>query len=156
MKADWKDLAGFYAAAFIIQTAGNYFTMQSVGTWYPTIEKSELTPSGYVFGIVWTLLYIMMSIAAWRVVRKEQKGMFSHSLKPWWLQLILGLLWSIVFFGLQNPVLGLAVILLVWLAIIATIARFLCVERIAGFVLVPLGLWATFATYLNLVIVLKN
>jgi translocator protein len=156
MKAKLKPLIVFYVAAFVVQTVGNYFTMMSVKSWYLTLEKSILTPPGYVFGIVWTALYILMSIAAWRVHQKEQQGYFSPALKLWWLQLVLGLLWSAVFFGLREVDGGMAVILLVWLAIVATLARFICVERIAGYLLVPLGLWASFATYLNAVIALKN
>jgi tryptophan-rich sensory protein len=80
-----KPFLVFYGAALLIQFAGNYFTMMSVKTWYPTLVKSALTPPGYVFGIVWTILYILMSIAAWRVYRKEQRGYFSQALKLWWL-----------------------------------------------------------------------
>lgn len=153
---NWKSLALFYLAVFAVQMAGNYFTMQSVGTWYPTLVKSQLTPPGYWFGIVWTILYILMAIAAWRVYRIERLGYFSSTLKLWWLQLILGLLWSATFFGMRELELGLAVILLVWLAVIATIARFLCIERMAGYLLVPLGLWVSFATYLNGFITFHN
>lgn len=156
MKADWKHLGVFYATAFVVQFAGNYFTMMSVTTWYTTLEKSILTPPGYVFGIVWTTLYMLMSIAAWRVWRTERAGHFSPTLKLWWLQLILGLLWCAVFFDTRDTQLGMAVIMLNWLAIIATIARFLCVERMAGYLMLPLGLWVSFASYLNAVIVLKN
>lgn len=156
MKSDWKHLLGFYAGTFAVQAGGNYFTMQSVTTWYPTLEKSMLTPAGYWFGLVWTILYILMAIAAWRVWRIERRGYFTNSLKLWWLQLVLGLLWCAVFFGMRDITMGLAVIILNWLAIIATIARFLCIERMAGYLLVPLGLWVSFASYLNLVIMLKN
>ena len=156
MKSDWKMLAGFYLAAFAVQCAGNYFTMGSVASWYPTLTKSELTPPGYWFGIVWTTLYILMSIAAWRVWCIQRNGLFTKELKLWWLQLGLGLLWSATFFGMRDPELGFAVILAVLAAVFATIARFLCIERMAGYMLVPLGLWVSFATYLNAFITFHN
>jgi len=153
---DWKALLYFYAATFAVQVGGNFFTMQSVTTWYTTLEKSTLTPPGYWFGIVWTLLYIIMAVAAWRVWRVQRQGFFSRTLQWWWAQLTLGLVWCGVFFGLRLIDAGLVIIFINWLVILATIARFLCVERMAGYLLVPLGLWMTFATYLNLVISLKN
>lgn len=156
MKARLASFCLFYGAALATQFLGNYFTMMSVRGWYVALEKSVLTPPGYVFGIVWTALYLLMAVAAWRIHRTQRQGYVSPALQRWWLQLVLGLLWSICFFGLRNPELGFAVILLVWVAIVATIARFLCIERIAGYLLLPLGLWVSFAAYLNGVIALHN
>jgi translocator protein len=145
----------FLGAVLLVQFLGNLLTMSSVGSWYPTLQKSTLTPPGYVFGVVWTILYLLMAVAAFRVSRREGR-FWSPALRLWWAQLFLGLLWSAVFFGLREPVLALAVIVAVWAAAVATLARFLCAERIAGYLLLPLGLWVSFASYLNLVIVLKN
>lgn len=156
MRASIKSFPVFYGAALLMQFAGNYFTMQSVGTWYQTLEKSALTPPGFVFGIVWTTLYILMSIAAWRVCRKEQRGYFSEPLKLWWLQLILGLLWSILFFGTRNPELALVVILLIWIVVLVTCLKFLRIEHIAAYLMTPLLAWVMFATYLNSYIAVFN
>lgn len=148
-------LLGFYAACFIVQLTGSWLTMESVKSWYPTLEKAELTPPGYWFGIVWTTLYAMMAVAAWRVWRKEG-SVDTYAQRVWLSQLVTGLIWSGVFFGMRMPQEGLAIIACLWLLIVFTLKRFWPIDRVAALLLVPLLLWVSFASYLNYMIVHLN
>ncbi len=145
----------FYAPCFVVQTIGGLITQQSVMTWYPTLTKSALTPPGYVFGIAWTILYLLMALAASRIY--VVRGTFrSRSLVWWGIQLVLGLLWSIVFFGQQQVALGLVITLINGAAVAFVTWRFWRIERIAGILMLPLLGWLTFATYLNGFILTHN
>lgn len=143
----------FYAACFVVQTLGGLITQQSVMSWYPTLTKSALTPPGYVFGIAWTMLYILMALAASRIYA-IRGTLRSRSLVWWGIQLVLGLLWSIVFFGQQQVALGFVIILLNWAAVAFVTRRFWRIEKRAGALMLPLLLWVSFASYLNGFIVL--
>lgn len=145
----------FYVPVLFVQFYGSVITRRSVDDWYPALEKSVLTPPGFVFGIVWTLLYLLMTIAAWRVWRVE-RTLRSSAQRAWALQLLTGLLWTMVFFGMRNPQWGIAVIACVVLFAVLALLRFSRVDKPAAALMVPLVAWVSFATYLNLVIVLQN
>lgn len=137
---------------------GSLFTSASVGTWYPTLVKPALNPPSWVFGPVWTVLYVLMGIAAYLVwsnpnVMKEEKR---RALKIFALQLVLNAAWSVVFFGLLSPLLALINIVLLWCAILWTIVAFVRIARPAAWLLAPYLAWVTFATYLNAAIWLLN
>lgn len=145
----------FYAATLLVQMVGGYFTGLSVQSWYPTLDKSPLTPPGYVFGIVWTMLYFLMAVAATRV--HHVIGHLRNRPLAWWaIQLLLGLIWSIVFFGGQSSLSGIIIISATVLAVIVTLVLFWRVDALAGVLLLPLLLWLTLATHLNLYIVLHS
>jgi tryptophan-rich sensory protein len=131
-----------FSAGFI----GSFFMP---GEWYRTLEKPELTPPGWVFGPVWTLLYIMMGTAAWLVWKR---GGFATDLLPlsvFILQLILNALWTWIFFGNQRIGLALVDIVLLDIAIAAALVLFWKRAPAAGILLVPYLAWTLFATYLN-------
>lgn len=156
MKAkDIIALIGFYIPVLCVQTAGALITQRSVHDWYPALAKSALTPPGFVFGIVWTSLYLCMTVAAWRIWRVQQR-LLTSAQRVWCLQLLAGLLWSMVFFGMRMTHEGLAVIACVWIFVLLTFRRFLRIDRLAAVLIGPLLLWVSFAAYLNLVIVLRN
>lgn len=137
-----------YGLCFVVQSVGAYLTQLSVNEWYPTLNKSPLTPPGVYFGIVWTTLYFLMALAATRIYLK--RGTWRSRTFVWWLaQLLLGLLWSAVFFGHREPALGLMVILANWIAVAVTLYRFSRIDRLAAALIVPLLVWLSFATYLN-------
>ncbi len=121
-----------------------------VREWYATIEKPTFTPPGWVFGPVWTTLYLLTGVAAFLV---WQKGLRSRAVRValgWFVvQLVLNALWSPVFFGLHRIDLALVVVILLWAAIVVTIYRFFRVSRPAALLLVPYLLWVSFATVLN-------
>lgn len=144
----------FYGLCLIVQLLGGYVTQLSVHDWYQGLAKSELTPPGAVFGIVWTILYFLMALAATRIYLI--RGTLRSSTMVWWfIQLILGLIWSFVFFGHREVLLGLVVITLNWTAVIDTIQKFEKIDRKAALMMAPLLAWITFAAYLNAVIVCK-
>lgn len=145
----------FYALCLIVQVLGGYYTAMGVETWYPTLNKSPLTPPGMWFGIVWTMLYFLMAVAATRVWRAT--GTVNNRPLRWWLiQLIVGLVWCMVFFGMRDTQAGLALILFNLFAIVLTVYFFRRADHRAGLLLVPLLAWVSFASYLNLYIVLHN
>jgi tryptophan-rich sensory protein len=119
------------------------------GEWYRTLEKPALNPPGWVFGPVWTVLYILMGTAAWLIWKR---GGFSANLLPlsvFILQLVLNGLWTWIFFGNQWIGLALVDIVLLDVAIAATLLLFWKRVPAAGMLLVPYLAWTLFATYLN-------
>lgn len=136
---------------------GSLFTSSSVGTWFPTLVKPALNPPSWVFGPVWTVLYVLMGIAAFLVWKQGwERGDVKNALKIFSLQLVLNTTWSVVFFGLLNPFLALINIVLLWCAILWTIVSFSRISRPAAWFLAPYLAWVTFATYLNVFIWLLN
>ena len=121
-----------------------------VETWYPTLVKPPFNPPSWVFGPVWTVLYIMIGLAAFLVWRKglDADGV-KAALNLFVLQLALNGLWSILFFGMQAPGLAFLEIVVLWIAIVATMRAFWRVNPAAGWLLVPYLAWVSFATILN-------
>ena len=130
---------------------GSFFTVTSVKTWYTTLNKPFFNPPAWVFGPVWTTLYLMMGISLYLVWGKKRVN-----LKWFWIQLILNSIWSIIFFGLKNPTLAFLEIILLWGAIFLTISSFWKYNKTSAYLLVPYLLWVSLATILNLSIVLLN
>ncbi|MBT3412909.1 MAG: tryptophan-rich sensory protein [Candidatus Jacksonbacteria bacterium] len=129
---------------------GSIFTVSSIPNWYATLTKPALNPPSWVFGPVWTTLYALMGIAAFLIWKQGwEKKEVKIALGAFGAQLVLNTLWSIMFFGLQNPGLALINILLLWLAIIWTMVGFYKISKPAMYLLVPYILWVSFATYLN-------
>ena len=117
--------------------------------WYTLLRKPSWNPPGWVFGPVWTLLYSMMAVAAWRVWRSGGWSMQRGPLTWFLVQLALNAAWTPLFFGLHRPALAFADIVLLWLAIAMTLAAFLRVHRSAAWLLVPYFAWVNFAAVLN-------
>jgi len=130
---------------------GGLLTSQSVSTWYQTLERPAFTPPDWVFQPVWTMLYLAMAVAAWLVWRKG--GPHARTgLAAFAVQLVLNVLWSALFFGLRSPGAGLADIVALWLAILATVVCFFRVSTAAGILMLPYLAWVTFAGALNFAI----
>lgn len=136
-------LAGFIGLTFLAPLAGAW---SPPSEWYQGLAKPTWTPPGWVFGPAWTVLYLLMAVAAWRVWRC---GGWTTPLRWWLVQLALNAAWTPVFFGLKQPGWAFAEIVLLWLAILTTLRQFLAVERTAGWLLVPYLLWVSFAAALN-------
>lgn len=136
---------------------GSIFTRASVSSWYVSLSKPSFTPPSWVFGPAWITLYVLMGISAFLV---WSKGFNNREVKAaliiFGIQLILNALWSAAFFGLRSPFGGLIVIVILWLAILVTILRFLNISTAAGLLLVPYILWVSFAAVLNLSLFLLN
>jgi translocator protein len=120
------------------------------GTWYDTLIKPSFNPPDWIFAPVWTLLYLLMGVAAWRVWKGSGFTGARGALGLFIGQLCLNALWSYLFFGAHRLGTALAEILLLWCAIAATIVRFHKVDRPAARLLVPYLLWVGFAALLNL------
>ena len=136
---------------------GSYFTISSIPGWYEQLAKPSLNPPSWVFGPVWTTLYVLMGIAAFLVWQQGlNKKRVQIALIVFAGQLALNVVWSVLFFGLHNPGWALVDIVLLWFAILATIFAFAKVSRSASWLLIPYILWVSFAIYLNYSIFILN
>lgn len=129
-------------------------TRPSVESWYPTITKPIFNPPNWIFMPVWTFLYILMAVAAglvWDKI-KEQNEEVKKALGFFLIQLTLNAIWSYLFFGLKNPMLALIEIAILWLMIYETYLKFIKINKIAGYLLIPYLAWVGFATVLNAII----
>ncbi|MBI2310405.1 tryptophan-rich sensory protein [Candidatus Collierbacteria bacterium] len=157
MNTNWKRLIlslGICQAAGIV---GSIYTLQSVKWWYPTLTKPQFNPPAWVFGPVWTILFILMGLSLYLVWNKglKKKGVID-GIALFGVQLILNITWSYLFFGIRNPFLALVEISVLWGAILLTAWKFYKIDRTAGYLMIPYFLWVGFASYLNLSIVLLN
>jgi translocator protein len=119
------------------------------GTWYAALRKPPWNPPNWVFGPVWTLLYIMMAWAAAMISGCSPSPLRKRALGLFCVQLVLNSLWSFLFFGLRSPGIALGEICLMWLAIGATLWHFARLSTKAAGLLIPYGAWVTFAAVLN-------
>lgn len=130
---------------------GSIATASSVKSWYLTdLVKPTFNPPSWVFGPVWTSLFLLMGIALYLVWNKK------NNLFWFWTQLILNTLWSFLFFGLRSPALAFYEIVILWLAILITIVKFWKINKTASILLWPYLAWVSFALFLNKVIVTIN
>lgn len=130
--------------------ASSIVTQSSVVDWYPTLEKPFFNPPSWVFAPVWTLLYIMMGVAAGLIWGNPiSLDLKKKALTLFLTQLGLNALWSILFFGLKNPLLALIEIVLIWLFIRETYLAFKPINHTAAYLLIPYWAWVSFATILN-------
>ena len=145
----WLALAGFLVINVIISGIGGAITSSSVTDWYPTLAKPAFNPPDWLFGPVWTLLYLVMAVAAWRVWRQAGWHAARPALLIYFLQLGVNLAWSALFFGLRRPDLALADCLLLMVLVVVTAFAFRRHDRIAAQLMVPYALWVGFACLLN-------
>lgn len=143
-------LIGCIAIAETAGIIGSLFTLPSIPTWYAGLTKPALAPPNWIFGPVWTTLFALMGVAAFLVWRKGiDRTDVKVALGIFLGQLVLNTLWSIIFFGFQNPGGAFIEIIFLWVAIIATIIACTKVSKPAAWLLVPYILWVSFAAYLN-------
>ena len=141
------------AIPVLVGGISGFFTVTGVETWYQTIQKPSWNPPNWVFGPVWTTLYVMMGIALWLVWKEDT----SRELKMiagilFAAQLILNFFWSFIFFKLEQPGFAFLEILFMWVAILATIFAFAQVNKTAAWLMVPYISWVSFAAMLNFTI----
>ena len=150
-------LAATLVITFLAGGIGSLATSPNIDEWYATLTLPELAPPNWVFGPVWTVLYIMIAVAAWLVWRKGRSTAYVQpSMWVFIVQLVLNSLWSILFFGLESPILGLVSISILWVSIVAMVGLFGRVSKTASFILLPYLAWVSFAGYLNYEIWLLN
>ena len=149
-------LVVFVGLCLAVGALGGWVTAGSVKTWHTTINKPSFTPPNWVFGPVWTGLYVLMGVAAWRVWCKARPDQLRVPLALFAVQLALNLAWSVVFFGAHR--IGGAVVVIVGLeaAILATMVAFRRMDGLAALLLVPYALWVAFAAVLNVAVWKSN
>ena len=149
MARDLLALAGFVLVCLAVSVLGGAITATSVGGWYQQLDKPSFNPPDWLFAPVWTTLYLFMALAAWRVWRRAGWRAGRQALAVFALQLILNLLWSGLFFGLQSIGLALFEILFLLGAVLSAAILFWRIDRVAGLLFVPYAAWVAFATLLN-------
>ena len=152
----WLALAVSLGLVAAVSALGSLVTLPKIPGWYASLAKPPFNPPAWVFGPVWTTLYIMMAFAAWRIWRLSDKPQRTPALGWYLAQLAANAAWSQVFFGLQRPGWALAVILALLAMVVVTMRRFLALDALAGWLLAPYLAWILFATVLNAAIVLLN
>lgn len=139
-------LVGFVGLALLVGAADGTLTATSGLGWYAALAHPPGTPPNAVFGPVWSVLYVLMGVSAWRIWRRVQAG---PALRLWGWQLAANAAWTPAFFGLHQPRLALAVMLALIGLILLTLRRFAAIDRGAAWILVPYLLWTGYALYLN-------
>jgi benzodiazapine receptor len=158
LSREFEDMSGMDIIKLIISIAacegaggiGAIFTMPAIPTWYAGLKKPAFTPPNSAFGPVWITLYLLMGIAVFLVWREGlgQEGV-TIAFAIFWAQLVLNILWSVIFFGLKSLFGGMVMILLLWIAILINIITFFGVSPLAGWLLIPYIIWVSIAANLN-------
>lgn len=148
----FTDILKLVVSIILCQIAGllgALFTTPAIPTWYATLQKPFFNPPNWIFSPVWISLFILMGISLFFVWRRTDHPKFKIAFFFFFVQLIFNVLWSIAFFGLKSPLLGLIDIILLWTTILLTLLNFLKISKFAGVLLIPYLLWVSFATLLN-------
>jgi len=151
----------FFAAiivSFMAGIIGSIPTLNSVNTWYSTLNKPFFNPPNWVFAPVWNILYLLMGVAFYIILisKPKEKEAKDDAVKFFLLQLLLNAIWSIIFFGLRLPLVAFFEIVFLWFILSVTIRKFIRISSFAAVLLIPYFLWVTFAMMLNAAIVLLN
>lgn len=145
------------AIPLLIGFIGSQFTMESVKTWYLTINRPSFNPPNWVFAPVWTTLYVLMGIASFRVWQRRKNAEWFHwAVIIYVVQLIFNLMWSFIFFELHQIGFALIEIILLLLLIIINAFIFYRFDKLAAWLFLPYFLWVSFATYLTYSIFILN
>ena len=150
--ADLVALVLFLTLTLGIAALGAMVSATSIETWYAGLAKPWFTPPDEVFAPVWTVLYVLMAFAAWRVWRAADRDTTQGPLTLFALQLALNLGWIVVFFGLHKIGAAVATIVVLDVAVLVTALAFRTVDRLAALLMAPYLAWVAFATVLNVAI----
>jgi tryptophan-rich sensory protein len=153
MKVETKDTKVWIGLAIFVGIClGAIATTPEIEGWYKTIEKPSWNPPDYIFGPVWTTLYVMMAVAAWMVWKQDGFKAAAAPLTLFVVQLGLNVAWSWIFFGMHQPGWAFVEIVILWLAIVAMTIAFFRRSKVAGGLMVPYLAWVSFASVLNFTI----
>jgi len=140
----------------LIAFLGSVFTVSSIETWYDSLIKPSFNPPSWLFGPVWTILYLMIGVSLYFFITSNPKKNYAEKNKikkiGYWIfgiQILLNGIWTPLFFGLHNIPAALIVIIFLWLSIIANIFAFYKISKISAYLLVPYLIWVSFASVLN-------
>jgi tryptophan-rich sensory protein len=135
---------------------GTIFTIPSIATWYAYLNKPSFNPPSWIFGPAWTILYCLMGVSVFLVLQKKLKKQLNFLVLLFTVQLFLNFLWSIIFFGMHLPLVALLEIVLLWISIALLIVDFWKFSKPGAILLIPYLCWVSFASVLNLFVVLLN
>ena len=151
-KHPWGGLVVLIILCFGVAAIGGVATTPNIPSWYAGLAKPSWTPPSWIFGPVWSILYLSMAVAAWLVWRKSGLRGAATPMAFFAIQLALNAAWSWLFFGMHNPGAALLDILLLWMAIAATTVAFWRRSLLAGLLFVPYLAWVSFAAVLDFAI----
>lgn len=154
MKTKWKSLAIFVSIALAVGGLSALFSMSGMEM-YKTLKKPTLSPPEILFPIVWTILFVLMGTASYRIFETDCQNR-ELGLIIYFIQLAVNFFWPILFFNLQAFFGAFLWLILLWILIFATIKEFYKCDKVSAFLLVPYILWVTFAGYLNFMVYLLN
>lgn len=141
----------------VIGIAGTPFTTAAIPTWYVYLAKPSFAPPNWLFGPVWTILYLLMGISLYLIWEKgHTRPQVKQALYAFYAQLFFNFLWSVLFFGLRSPILGLVGIFFLASTILLSIKSFYPLSKWAAYLLLPYIAWVSFATLLNAAIFFLN
>ena len=133
---------------------GSFFTVVSINTWYFELNKPSFNPPNWIFSPVWITLFVMMGLSLYLIWNKKIVSKIAISL--FGIQLLLNLLWSILFFGLKSPLFAMIEIVFLWITILITTIYFYKISKNAAYLLIPYLLWVSFAAILNFFLYFLN
>lgn len=154
-KINWFKLIVIVLITEFIGLLGSLFS-GITGQIYTSLIKPPLSPSGWLFGLIWPVLYLLMGIAAYIIYQKPNTTERKKATTLYWVQLVVNFLWPIVFFRFQWYWISVIVIILLDILVLITTIRFYKIEKVAGYLMIPYLLWILFATYLNIGIAVLN
>ncbi|MBA1146340.1 tryptophan-rich sensory protein [Ectothiorhodospiraceae bacterium WFHF3C12] len=153
---DWLALGAFMLACALTSGLGGVATATSVNSWYQTLTKPAFNPPDWLFAPVWTVIFILIALAGWRVWRRRHAPGGTLALGLYALQLLLNVLWSVLFFGARAPAAALVEIILLLTVVLIVLELFRRLDTLAALLFLPYPLWVGFATVLNAAIVVLN
>ncbi|MBI5044319.1 MAG: tryptophan-rich sensory protein [Candidatus Levybacteria bacterium] len=155
-----KDLIKLFCSIIgceLVGIVGTPFTIAAIPAWYVNLNKPLFAPPNWVFGPAWIILYFLMGVSFYLILKLGwKKKKVKTALKFFLAQLMLNFLWTPAFFGLRSPLLGLITIIAMWIVIVVTMKKFYPLSKLAFYLLLPYLLWVTFATLLNAAILFLN
>lgn len=147
LRKNWLGLPAFLFLTLLVGFLASQVTTPNIAAWYDHLVKPSFNPPNTVFMPVWTVLYVLMAVAAWRVWCRT--GLGSRAMAVWFLQLLLNFAWSFLFFGAHSPMLAFFEIVVLWFTILWTVGLFWQTYIVAGILLIPYLSWVAYAAALN-------
>jgi len=154
-KIDWIQLLTIILISELVGVLGSLLS-GNPGVIYTSFVKPPLSPPGWLFGIIWPVLYLLMSIAAYIIYQTPQTLERKEATTIYWIQLFVNFLWPIVFFRFEWYWIAVGIIILLDILVLITTLRFYKINKAAGYLMIPYLLWILFATYLNFGIAVLN
>ncbi len=154
-KINWFQLLVIVLIAELVGVLGSLFS-GNTGQIYTSFVKPPLSPPGWLFGVIWPILYLLMGIAAYIIYQSPETLDRKKAITLYWVQLLVNFLWPIVFFRFEWYWISVVVILLLDILVLMTTIWFCKIKKVAGYLMMPYLLWVLFATYLNIAIAVLN